>query len=144
MTLKTDLLETSFAMMCDREADFTSNFYNNLFIDYPEVKPLFAHVQMSEQSKKLFASLVLVVNNLTKPDILTNTLHGLGTRHLKYGVLPEHYPKVGGTFLKTMAFVLKDKWTEEYAAAWAETYTAITEIMLDGCNYPPEVLSPKT
>ncbi|WP_319419152.1 globin family protein [Pleurocapsa sp. FMAR1] len=144
MTLKTDLLETSFALICDRETDFTNYFYSNLFKDYPEVKPLFSDAQMDEQAKKLFDSLVLVVNNLTKPDTLTSALKGLGAKHVQYGVLPEHYPKVGGNLLKTMAVVLEDQWTDEYAVAWTEAYSAITEIMLDGCNYPPEVLNLET
>lgn len=143
MTLNTDLLRTSFDSICDRQDDFTNYFYTNLFIDYPELEPLFSHVQMDEQAKKLFASLVLVVDNLTKPDTLTSALRGLGARHVKYGVFPEHYPKVGGNLLNTMAFVLEEKWTDECAAAWTEAYGAITEIMLDGCDYPPEVLDPK-
>ncbi len=111
MTLNTNLLETSFALICDRETDFTDHFYSNLFKDYPEVELLFSNVQMDEQAKKLFESLVLVVNNLTKPDTLTSALKGLGVKHLQYGVLPEHYPKVGGNLLKTMAIVLEDQWT---------------------------------
>ena len=134
MTLKTELLETSFAAICDRESDFTNYFYSTLFVDYPQAKPLFSSTHMEEQSKKLFASLVLVVQNLTKPDVLTDALKGLGTRHIKYGVLPEHYPMVGGTLLKSMAFVLEDRWTKETEAAWTEAYTAIAEIMLDGCD----------
>ena len=112
MALKTKLLETSFALICDRENDFKNYFYSTLFADYPEIESLFARVSINEQSQKLFASLVLVVNNLSKPGTLTDALHGLGTRHVKYGVLPKHYPKVGG-MLKTMAFVLEEKWTEE-------------------------------
>ena len=137
MTLKTDLLGTSFDLLRDRETEFTQAFYGTLFTDYPEVKPLFATTNMKEQAKKLFASLVLVVNTLKQPDQLVPALKGLGTRHVKYGVLPEHYPLVGSTLLKAMAATLKAQWTPEFEAAWAEAYSAITEIMLDGTEYPP-------
>jgi len=136
MALKTELLETSFAAVCDRETDFTNYFYSTLFTDYPQVEPLFSSTSMDEQGKKLFASLVLVVQNLTQPEFLTDTLKGLGTRHVKYGVLPKHYPMVGGTLLKSMAFVLEDRWTDDTEAAWTEAYTAIAEIMLAGCEEP--------
>ena len=99
MTLNTDLLKTSFDLLAKQKTEFSDLFYQNLFADYPQVKPLFAHTDMNEQAKKLFASLILVVENLSKPDTLTSALRGLGTRHVKYGVFPEHYPMVGGTRL---------------------------------------------
>ncbi|NER79545.1 MAG: flavohemoprotein [Leptolyngbya sp. SIO1D8] len=141
MALKTKLLETSLAVLCDREAEFTAHFYNTLFSDYPQVKPLFKNTQMDQQAKKLFASLVLVVNNLHKPQVLTDSLKGMGIRHLKYGVLPEHYPMVGNTLLKVMAIVLRDQWTPELEKAWTEAYSAMAELLLDGANYPESSLS---
>ena len=144
MTLNTDLLRTSFELLEKQKTDFSNLFYKNLFADYPQVKPLFAHTDMNEQAKKLFASLILVVENLSKPDTLTSALRGLGTRHVKYGVFPEHYPMVGGTLLKSMASNLKEDWTPEIAAAWTEAYEAITEIMLDGTDYPKEILDPQS
>ena len=141
MTLQTELLETSFALIRDREMEFTQAFYSTLFTDYPQVKPLFTTTHMESQAKKLFASLVLMVNTLTKPETLIPSLQGLGTRHVKYGVLPEHYPLVGNTLLKVMAATLKDQWNPEVEAAWAEAYAAISEIMLDGTSYPEESLS---
>lgn len=142
MALQTDLLQTSFALLRENEAEFTQAFYGNLFTDYPQVKPLFTTTDMNEQAKKLFASLVLVVNNLTKPDALTPALKGLGTRHVKYGVLPEHYPLVGSVLLKSMAASLKEQWTSDYESAWTDAYGAITEIMLEGTDYSPEILTP--
>ena len=143
MAINTNLLETSFACLREHETEFTACFYSTLFSDYPQVQPLFSHIQMNEQAKKLFASLVLVVNNLTKPDVLTDVLQGLGTRHVKYGVLPEHYPMVGSCLLKAMARTLTEQWTAEVEAAWTEAYAAITEIMLEGPPYPSETLTPQ-
>lgn len=142
MTLNTELLTTSFALLQEHQLEFSDLFYHTLFTDHPEVKPLFAHTDMQEQPKKLFASLVLVIKNLTHPEALLPALKGLGTRHVEYGVFPAHYPLVGGTLLKTMAMILKDDWTEEMSTAWTEAYAAITQIMLDGLDYPEETLKP--
>lgn len=101
MSLNVDLLKSSFRGLKAEQAEFSALFYRNLFADYPEVQPLFAHTNMQEQPKKLFASLVLVVENLAKPEALTHPLHSMGTRHLKYGVYPKHYPMVGGALLKS-------------------------------------------
>ena len=141
MAINAELLTTSFALLRDRETEFTACFYSTLFSDYPQVKPLFSHTQMDEQTKKLFASLVLVVNTLNQPEVLADALKGLGTRHVKYGVLPEHYPMVGNSLLKSMAATLQDQWTVDVAAAWTEAYAAITELMLEGTDYLPELLT---
>ncbi|WP_299489029.1 globin family protein [Acaryochloris sp. IP29b_bin.137] len=140
MSLDTELLASSFAQIRDRSTEFTDYFYSTLFADYPQVQPLFANTPMQSQAKKLFASLVLVVENLTNPDQLGDALTGLGARHVQYGILPEHYPMVGNTLLKTFAYLLQERWTPELEASWTNAYGAVTELMLAGANYSPEVL----
>ncbi len=127
MSLNIELLESSFSRL--EEDSFANYFYTNLFADYPDLKPLFANTPMKEQSKKLFQSLALVVENLQKPDMLTEVLQKLGTRHVNYKVLPEHYPMVGKTLLKTFAMCLDDAWTSDLEQAWVDAYTAVTKLM---------------
>jgi hemoglobin-like flavoprotein len=134
MTLNIELLERSFSIVKERGTDFTQTFYQNLFTDYPEVQPLFAHSQMEEQGKKLFNSLALTIDSLRQPEILTETLRGLGTKHIKYGVLPKHYPMVGNSLLKSLESFLGENWTDEVKQAWSEAYTAIAQLMLQGTN----------
>jgi hemoglobin-like flavoprotein len=140
MSLSVELLEQSFESVKSRGEEFTAQFYAALFSDHPTVKPLFDNTHMDEQGKKLFASLVLVVDSLHKPEILESAVKGLGTRHVKYGVLPEHYPMVGGSLLKTFESVLGPDWTADVKQAWADAYGAVTQLMLEGADYPPEVL----
>ncbi|GAB4238906.1 MAG: globin family protein [Stanieria sp.] len=142
MSLNIELLEQSFELVKQQEAEFTTQFYANLFSNYPIVNPLFANTHMEEQGKKLFASLVLVVDTLRKPEVLESALKGLGTRHLKYGVLPEHYPMVGGALLKTFEIVLQSDWTPELKQAWIDAYGSVTQLMLKGADYPADVLKP--
>lgn len=134
MTLNIELLERSFSLVKKHDTNFTQTFYRNLFTDYPEVQPLFAHSQMETQRKKLFDSLVLTIDSLRQPEILTKTLRGLGTKHIKYGVLPEHYPMVGNSLLKSLESYLGENWTNEVKQAWIEAYTAIAQLMLEGTN----------
>jgi hemoglobin-like flavoprotein len=142
MSLNIELLESSFSRVKEQELEFTNHFYTNLFADYPEVKPLFANTHMEDQAKKLFQSLVFVVDSLRSPDRLANPLQGLGTRHIQYGVLPEHYPMVGRTLLKALAFCLGEAWTPSTEQAWSEAYSAVTELMLSGAVYSTEILAP--
>lgn len=135
MALQVELLENSFEKVKPQANEFVASFYNHLFTDYPEAQPLFEGTDMEKQGGKLLQSLVLVIENLRKPDALSNALKGLGARHVKYGALPEHYPLVGATLLKTFEQYLGEAWTEEVQTAWVDAYGAITTIMLDGADY---------
>ena len=145
MSLQVELLESSFEKIKPQANEFVASFYDNLFTANPEAKPLFATTDMAGQRKKLLGSLVLVVENLRKPEVLSDALKGLGARHVKYGALPEHYPLVGGALLTTFEQYLKEDWTEEVKQAWVDAYGVITEIMLDGADYSTqEVALPET
>lgn len=141
MSLNVELLETSFGKVKPHANEFSSRFYTNLFTNYPEAKPLFANTDMEKQGKKLLASLVLVIENLRKPEVLSDALKGLGARHVQYGALPEHYPLVGNALLMTFEQFLQDDWTPETKQAWVDAYGAITAIMLEGADYSADVLN---
>jgi hemoglobin-like flavoprotein len=138
--LDVETLETSFQLVQAVNRDFASAFYTNLLGDYPELQPLFANTRMNEQGNHLFDSLKFVVANLRNSELLEKTLTGLGTRHVKYGVLPQHYPLVGSSLLKTMANFAGDGWTPTIERAWVDAYAAIVSIMLAGADYPIEIV----
>jgi hemoglobin-like flavoprotein len=141
MSLQVECLEQSFEKVKPNADAFVTSFYDNLTTMYPDAAPLFSSTDMAAQKKKLLASLVLVVENLRNPDALTDALHGLGARHVKYGALPEHYPLVGNALLKTFADYLQDDWTAEVKQAWVDAYGAIAELMLAGADYSAEAVA---
>lgn len=136
--LKVTLLEQSFEKVKPQANEFVTSFYDNLFTDYPAAKPLFAHTDMAKQGNMLLASLVFVIENLKMPGELTKALKGLGARHVKYGALPDHYPLVGNSLLKTFEQYLGSDWTPETKGAWVDAYGLIAEVMLEGADYRPE------
>ena len=95
MALQIELLESSFQAIASQGEAFVTAFYERLFTNYPQTRAFFASTDMKEQRKKLLGALALVIHNLRKPEALTSALKGLGQRHIKYGVRPEHYPIVG-------------------------------------------------
>ncbi|MEL6491620.1 MAG: globin family protein [Cyanobacteria bacterium J06634_6] len=135
MSLNVELLEQSFELVKPQADEFVASFYGNLLTDYPDAKPLFAHTSMPKQQQMLKGALVMVVENLRKPEVLSEALTGLGARHVKYGALPEHYPLVGNSLLKTLGQYAGDAWTPELKEAWTEAYGAITALMLEGADY---------
>ena len=132
MGLNVELLEQSFKLVAPKGEALVSRFYERLFQKYPSVKPLFAHTSLAEQKKKLLASLVLVIQNLRRPDKLTEVLQALGARHVDYGAQPAHYDAVGENLLAVLGEFAGPAWTPEVKQAWTEAYGAITTIMLQG------------
>jgi nitric oxide dioxygenase len=141
MSLQVSLLEDSFAKARPIAERFTAQFYDTLFADSPEVKLLFEQTHMVEQGAKLFDSLEVVIANLQQPEILAQTLKGLGTRHVRYGVLPVHYPMVGGALLKTLELFLQEAWTPELKQAWVDAYGAVATLMLEGADYAAQSIA---
>jgi nitric oxide dioxygenase len=134
MALNVALLEESFAAIAPRGAEFVASFYQRLLTDHPQVRPLFANVDLAGQQRKLLAALALVVENLGRPEVLGPALRGLGKRHTGYGVTAEHYPLVGAALLATFAEFLGSAFTSEVRQAWADAYGVITSVMLEGAR----------
>src|SRR5215217_362982 len=70
-------------------------FYRRLFEIDPTTRPLFSGSDMSKQGAKLMAALGLVVGALNRFETLRPTIRELASRHVRYGVRPEHYDSVG-------------------------------------------------
>src|ERR1044072_580922 len=76
-------------------------FYDRLFEVAPAVKAMFP-TDMTEQRKKLMATLAVVVNGLSNLESILPAASALAVRHVGYGAKPEHYPVVGGALLWTL------------------------------------------
>jgi methane monooxygenase component A gamma chain len=134
MGLQVEMIEESFHLIAPRASEFVAAFYERLFETSPEVKPLFASVNMADQHEKLVAALVLAVTNLRKPEALGPALREMGKRHVRYGVTAAHYPLVGAALLDTLATFVGSTWTTELKTAWADAYGAISSLMLEGAK----------
>jgi len=104
-------------------------FYERLFRMAPDVKPLFAGVDMKEQGRKLMAMIATAVGNLEKLGELVPVIRELGVRHLDYGVKPEHYDIVGEALLATLDETLGDAFTRPAKDAWTLTYWLLANEM---------------
>lgn len=70
--------------------------------------------------------------NMLGPDIelLTEIMTELGLKHIRYGVKPDHFPKMGIALMQTLEELLEDSWTDSVAEAWRETYEALSTDMV--------------
>ena len=130
-----DLIQSSFAKVVPIADTAAALFYADLFETAPEVKPYFANSDMSEQGKKLMATLGVVVNGLRDLDKIVPVAQDLAIRHVDYGVKAEDYGKVGASLLRTLEKGLGDDWTPETAGAWTTAYGTLSSVMV-GAAYP--------
>lgn len=131
-----DLIERSFEKIKPNAIAFSNCFYQHLFQNSPELKPMFAEVSPELQQKKLVASLALIVENLHNPSALSHALQGLGAHHVTKGTEKDHYPLVGQALLQALKDYLGEDWTAEVADAWLKAYQLISNIMLEGTHHP--------
>jgi nitric oxide dioxygenase len=85
---------------------------------------------MTEQRKKLMATLAIVVGGLTNLEAILPAASALAKRHVEYGAEPAHYPVVGEALLWTLEKGLGSSWTPEVASAWTAAYTTLSGFMI--------------
>jgi len=139
--LNVELLESSFKALAPQGELLVERFYEALFTQYPQVKPLFTNSNPKTQQKKLLGALQLVVNNLRNPEALKSALISMGQRHQGYGALPEHYPAVASTLIGVMRELAGDLWTTEIQSAWEDALTTVAEIMISAYDQPNVISS---
>jgi hemoglobin-like flavoprotein len=96
------LVQQTFAQVVPVADKAAEAFYDRLFDVAPAVKPLFRG-DMTEQRRKLMASLAVVVRGLSDLSSILPAASALAKRHVDYGAKPEHYPVVGAALLWTLA-----------------------------------------
>ena len=123
------LVQESFAKVAPISETAAALFYNRLFEMAPQVNAMFP-ADMTEQRKKLMATLAFVVNGLGNLESVLPAASALATRHVSYGAKREHYPVVGAALLWTLEEGLGDGWTPELADAWTAAYGTLSGFMI--------------
>jgi hemoglobin-like flavoprotein len=123
------LVQDSFAKVAPISEQAAVLFYDRLFEIAPSVKAMFP-TDMTEQRKKLMATLAIVVNGLSNLESILPAASALAKRHVNYGAKPAHYPVVGAALLWTLEKGLGDAWRPEVAEAWTSAYGTLSGYMI--------------
>ncbi len=140
MPLNIPLLRSSFDLVAPQADLLAKTFYETLFENHPELKPMFEHVNKEDQRRKLIQSLTVIIKSLDQPEVMTPFLKILGVRHLDYQVSSVHYPLVQESLLIALEKIAGDAWNEELYDAWSQALEAVSAIMIEGAS---EALSNK-
>jgi hemoglobin-like flavoprotein len=123
------LVQDSFAKVAPISEKAAALFYGRLFEIAPQVRAMFPD-DMTEQRKKLMATLAVVVNGLSSLESVLPAASALAKRHVAYGAKPAHYSVVGSALLWTLEQGLGDAWTPDVAAAWTAAYGTLSGYMI--------------
>jgi len=128
-----ELLNESLGLVGPVADQLIRSFYDRVFTGHPQVRSMFP-ADMTEQREHLLKAVVALVTNYDHREDLVPYLEALGGRHVRYGVVPEHYGIVGQALLASLAEMAGEHWTDEYEGAWARAYTFAAEVMQSGAN----------
>ena len=131
------LVQQSFAKVVPISETAAILFYDRLFEVAPKVKAMFP-ADMTEQRRKLMATLAVVVNGLGNLELVLPAASALAKRHVSYGARAEHYPVVGAALLWTLEKGLGDGWTPEVAEAWTAAYGTLSGFMISEAYGQPQ------
>jgi nitric oxide dioxygenase len=131
------LVQQSFARVAPISDQAAVVFYDRLFEIAPSVSALFP-ADMSEQRKKLMATLAAVVNGLGNLESILSSASALATRHVSYGAKAEYYPVVGAALLWTLEKGLGEGWTPELADARTAAYGTLSGFMISQAYGRPQ------
>ncbi len=106
-----------------------SDFYDELFINKPDIKLLFKNSDFSSQSAKLSGALKLLIENIHDEKTLITVLSDLGERHQLYGVLPDQYPIVVEILNTSFKKNVGRSWTKAISLEWTKLLIAAAQIM---------------
>jgi hemoglobin-like flavoprotein len=129
-------VQSSFAKVAPIADQAAVLFYDRLFDIAPQVKSLFP-ADMTEQRKKLMATLAYVVNGLGNLSAVLPAASTLAKKHVGYGVEAAHYSAVGESLLWTLEKGLGAGWTHDVAQAWSAAYGTLSGYMIAEAYGPP-------
>lgn len=125
----TRLLQASLNLVAPVADQLIADFYDRLFAEYPQVRPMFPAV-MDAQKEKLLKAVIALVTHYDTPEALMPALTTMGRNHVRYGAQAAHYGAVGQTLLATLEKFAGDAWTPEVAGAWERAYTFAAGTMM--------------
>jgi hemoglobin-like flavoprotein len=124
------LVIESFRILSSHREAFVQSFYERLFEQHPEVKPIFEKVDEAGQRRKLLLALITIVDSLEDNEQLRATLQGISETHNRHHIKAEHYQIFSKILLATLADFLPDTWSQSMALAWQDALDHITKIIV--------------
>lgn len=135
------LLQRSFALIQPIADRVGMTFYERLFERAPQVRPMFNNDVELQQRKLMnfFAEFVklhlrslltLSVTAARNPEVSIPGIAALARRHVRYGVVPEHFAAAKDALFWSFKQHLADEFDQETLLAWNAAFEMISGAMI--------------
>lgn len=128
-----DIIKSTVPALQSKGTEITKYFYEILFKNNPEVKPMF-NMEKQKSGKQPLAlanAILAVAKNIDNLDALAPAVKSIGETHVNSNVKPEHYPIVGKNLLIAIKHILGDDATDEILEAWGKAYEVLAKVFID-------------
>ena len=125
------LVQSSFEKVAAQKEEAARLFYEKLFAIAPQVKPMFANVDINVQGAMLMNMLGAAVKGLDRLDELKPIVEDLGRRHFAYGVRIEHFAPVEECLLSVVKTFMGDDFNLDVQLAWTRIYNFVAQTMIE-------------
>lgn len=78
----------------------------------------------------LISAIGKIVKSIDNWDTIKTDLENIATRHINYGLLPEHFAYFGQALIHMLKNSLGDNWNPELEDAWKAVYQNVSEVMI--------------
>lgn len=132
MTLSPTTIATvkaTIPLLQEKGVKITQRMYEILFARHPELKALFKDAP-EDQPNKLAAAVCAYALHIDRLEALSEAVTTMAKAHVRAGVQPEHYPKVGEALLSAMQEVLAEAATPQVLNAWKEAFSFLAEVLI--------------
>ena len=127
-----DIIKSTVPALREHGLEITTNFYNRMFANNPEIKAMFNMDKQSsgEQPKALAMAVLAAAQNIDNLEAILPAVKNIAKSHVSTNVKAEHYPIIGENLLASIKEVLGDAATDEILNAWAEAYGEISKVFI--------------
>lgn len=123
------MVKESFEQLTPLADEIGALFYHHLFLRDPKLESLFSNTNPDDQVMQFTLALSYIVRNLEQSESIKLILAELSQRHVRYGVMPEHYDVVGEALLDALRAALKQRFDLMTEQSWAEAYKLVAREM---------------
>ena len=126
-----ELVQSSFQQVLPIAEIAGELLYGRVFELAPETRALFEE-DIRPQASRLMAAVKIAVDGLDRLEEVAPYLIKLGSRHVRYGVRPEHFEIGGAALLWTLEQGLGEAFTPDVREAWVEAWEIVAGAMVTG------------
>jgi len=127
------VIQSSWNQLLGKEEAVVIRFYERLFIEHPEYRPLFTHSKKVQRAKFL-SMLNIIINGLDNLEFLSDPLKNLGKKHGGMGLINEDYENVAAALVNAIDEVSDKPLSDIERRSWFEGLMTVSKVMMKASN----------